>query len=335
LPEIVRRADRDITKLQPDSKGPVKGVPLDYFFDVEHLNQTLGTYCPQMKIHHSLNDLYNVPGLLDPIKLKAEEIGRDRVNGTVLAKPHAWGTQLQEYVDLRSPPSKRKYPIRLLLDTPALYTWPMAADMPEVERNFGRILRIRTDARRLAASGLFNMGRKFKLNLDPRIGYHPGSFVGVHLRTERDVAGKFPVYTTQAAYYLSYLVQAKAPVAFLATGATPENITAFTERAHDFNVTVVTKKDILEGDELKLLENLSWDQRALVDYEIMLRAGLLTGTSESAFAWNLALRRAYAFGKGPEYVPESDLQSIQWRDKYTTLYGRNEKANAMKATIWP
>jgi hypothetical protein len=340
LPEIVRRDSRDLKKVAPDSHGPIKGEPLDYFFDTDYLVQTLGTHCPQMKVHRSLDDLWNVYGLLDPVTIRVSEGGVPTVNGSVLAKPHSWGRQLHQYLDQKKPLATRRYPLRVHLEIPALYTWPAAADLPDVARNFGRLLRVRTDARRLAASVLFSLSRRFRLRLDPRVGHQPAtaSFVGVHLRTEDDIAGdpQFPAYVTQAAYYFNYLVTSKASVAYLATGATAENVTSFADRARDFNVTVVTKKDILDGAELAQLEAMSWDQRALVDYEVMLRAGLVTGTSVSGFAWNLAVRRSYAFGKGPEKVPAADSPNLQWKDDYTALWGSpNVRAEAMRLATWP
>jgi hypothetical protein len=334
LPEIVRRSENDIAKIIPDSKGPISGVPLDYFFDVDYLKRVLSTHCPQMKVYSSLNDLYNVPGL-DPIRFGVLDIMEDFVNESVIAKPHEWSKKFNVFLDSKSPPAKRRYPIRVQMES-TQYNWPTSADLPAVERNFGHILRVRKDARELAASALFNLCKKFNLNLDPQQGYHPKSFVGVHLRTEEDVTpDKFPPYVEQASYFLNYMVQAKSPVGYLASGATAENITAFAERAEEFNITVVTKQDILDGAELQQLEKFTWDQRALVDYEIMLRAGLVTGVSQSNFAWNLALRRAYAFGLGPDYVPGASSDKIQWQDKYSTLFGRNPKANAYRATIWP
>jgi hypothetical protein len=127
LPEIVRRSDKDVTKI---SWAPTQGEPLGYFFDVEYLNHTLAMHCPQMKVHASLDDLYNVPGLLDPVKIKVLDIGREVHNGTVLTNPHVWHIRLQDYLNHQSPPAKRKYPMRIHLEEPALYSWPVSSDPP-------------------------------------------------------------------------------------------------------------------------------------------------------------------------------------------------------------
>nr|XP_036585191.1 alternative oxidase [Colletotrichum truncatum]KAF6795088.1 alternative oxidase [Colletotrichum truncatum] len=330
LPEIVPRSEDNLKDIV--SKP---AVPLDHFFDADHLHYVLSTYCPQLKVYNSFNDLYNVPQVANAIEFIIPDLNTDWVNGTVLANPKGWNQQFHTYLDRKSPPKDREWPLRVHLKH-TRWVWPTANDTAAVASSFGRILRIREDARRLAASALFSLALRFRLNIDPRTRYHPESFVGIHLRTDEDVSEGFPDYITQAADYFHFLSDANAPVAFLASGATPANITAFTRRAEDFNVKVVTKRDILDEEELKVLEGFTWDQRSLVDYEIMLRAGLVAGVSGSSFAWNLALRRSYAFGSGPTAVPHPIGSTIAWKDQFTTLYGKHEEhENAMRATIWP
>ncbi|EOO02074.1 putative alternative oxidase protein [Phaeoacremonium minimum UCRPA7] len=334
FPDIVRRSDTDITKLNPHPIGPPKGIPMDYFFDFNHLNQSLAAFCPQMKVYRSLNDLYDVPSVLQAETVALHELTENFVNGTIIEYPDRIRRQFYEHLEELKPAKNRIYPMRVHLAKTA-FAWPTAYDDPGFTKNFGRILRIREDIRLLAASGLYNMQKRFNLNLDPRNGIKRDSFIGVHLRTEKDVAGEFPPYETQAAYYLNYLAQNHIPVVYLATGATEENVTAFAERAQEFGATSVLKRDILDAPELALLDTFSWDQRALIDYEIMLRAGLITGTSESVFAWNLAMRRKNAYGSSGESKPLNPELSIQWQDQYSTIFGDAEKSPVYKATIWP
>ncbi|GKT55286.1 alternative oxidase [Colletotrichum tofieldiae] len=329
LPQIVSRSEDDIKAVNGRS-----GVPLDYYFDVDHLHHVLTTYCPQMKVYGSMNDLYNVPEATDALQFSISDTTDDWVNGTVMANPHRWHQKFHDFIDERLPVKGRSTPFRVHLKR-TQWTWPTATDKAPVTLAFGRMLRIRSDARRLAGSALFTLGSRFGLNLDPRTRYHPASFVGIHLRTEENIDDKYPDYPTQAANYLHYLSESKTNIAFLATGATEDNITAFVERGQDFDVTVVTKLDILDDEEQKVLEKLSWDQRGLVDYEIMLRASRVASVSASAFAWDLALRRSYAFGKG---LTGLDLQypgRIAWKDDYTVLYGKHDNAAAFASTIWP
>jgi len=334
LPEIVRRSETDISKVLPNGGGPRRGVSMDYFFDRQHLNNTLSEYCPQMKLHSSINDFYDSPSMLVPVQLSIPSLSMETVNGTVLAKPQQLGKHIEDFLEEKSPGKKRKYPFRVHLFH-TQFVFPTGYDAPDFAANFGRILRIRRDARELAGSAVFNIHKMFDLNLDPRNGIKNESFLGVHLRTESDVEGKFADYETQAANYLAYMTANHMKVVFLATGATGDNITAFAERAKDFGATVVMKKDVLEGEDLDTFNRFSWDQRALVDYEIMLRAGLVAGTAESSFAWNLALRRKHAYGVSESSQPKGTGGSVQWHDRYSIIFGKTTEGEAMQLTIWP
>ncbi|CCF40280.1 hypothetical protein CH063_10893 [Colletotrichum higginsianum] len=329
LPEIIPRSEDDIKSINGRP-----GVTLDYYFDMDHLRNVLTTYCPQMRVYESMDDLYNVPEAISALQFSIGDTNKNWLYGNVMAEPENWHQQFHKFLDEKLPVKERTNPFRVHLQR-TQWMWPTAKDKAPVASSFGRMLRIRPDARRLAASALFTLGSRFRLNLDPRTRYHPSSFVGVHLRTEENVDDKYPDYTTQAANYFHCLSESQSHIAFLATGATQDNITAFVDRAADFNVTVVTKLDILDVEEKTALGKLSWDQQGLVDYEIMLRAGLVAGVSASGFAWNLALRRSYAFGEGPRKSPSSTAETIAWKDDYTILYGKHDNAFGMKSTIWP
>jgi hypothetical protein len=84
------------------------------------------------------------------------------------------------------------------------------------------------------------------------------------------------------------------------------------------------------------LRHLTWDQRALVDYEIMLRCGRMLGLSDSAFSWSIARKRANAYRSyGGEAPPVEQRGDIQWQDQYSTLFGRSDFGEVFRATIWP
>ncbi|KAK1978761.1 hypothetical protein LZ30DRAFT_598422 [Colletotrichum cereale] len=329
LPRIISRSEDDIKVVNGRA-----GLPLDYYFDTDHLHHVLATYCPQMKVYESLDDLYDVPEASSALQFTIADTNSEWVNGTVMAAPQRWYQSFHSFIDEKVPVEDRTNPFRVHLQR-TQWTWQIAEDRRSLASSFGRMLRIRPDARRLAASALFTLASRFRLNLDPRSQYHQESFVGIHLRTEENIDDKYPDYPSQAANYLVYMSESGSKIAFLATGATKNNITAFVKRAQDFNITVVTKLDILDEEEQGVLGKLTWDQRSLVDYEIMLRAGLVGGVSASAFAWNLALRRSYAFGKGPAGTEPASTGGVAWHDDYTTLYGQNVNAFAMAATIWP
>ncbi|KAK0734002.1 hypothetical protein B0T26DRAFT_633050 [Lasiosphaeria miniovina] len=336
VPRIVKRDEKDIAVLMPNVGGPQRGHPIDYLFKFEHLNQTLAACCPQMKVYRSMDDLYNVPQVMKGHPISLYDIHASLANGSVIDDMPSLGQQIKKYIDEVAPTDNRVYPIRFNL---AVTKWAFqtAYDGPAFAGSFGRLLRAHEDARRLAAAALYNLSKGFGFNLDPRKGIKESTFVGAHLRTETDVDSLVPDYESQAAYLLDFIVNSRVRVVFLATGATEEQTTAFVARARDFNVTVVLKKDILHGDDLALLDRLSWDQRALVDYEIMLRAGLMAGPSESGYAWNLALRRRAISGGAPNNSSAFPVSSarVQYHDRLSTIFGRSERGSVFMQTIWP
>jgi hypothetical protein len=339
LPGIIKRDDRNIAWTTLNTKAAIHGEDMDYFFDMEHFNATMATYCPQLRLHRSINDLWEIPSLLQSTKFSLPEANITLVNATVIADPSSVQSKLKAFVNTKSPPHLRKNPVHFKLKL-TYWTWPTQSDGTSFARHFGRILRIRPDARRTAASALFNLHKRYYLGIDPRLGLQNDSFVGVHLRTEVDTLRsktKFPTYEEQAAYYLDYAVQSKAPVVYLATGASGENITSFIDRARDFDIAVVLKHDILDHADVKVLDKFTYDQKALVDYEIMLRAGQMTGISESSFAWNLAMRRRNAYmTEGVNALEATKTGTFtQWRDRFSTIFGRSEDGHVMQTTIWP
>lgn len=155
-------------------------------------------------------------------------------------------------------------------------------------------------------------------------------------------------------------------IVYLATGltATDTDVQHFRTRAAQVNATVLLKRDLLDTSEIAVLNHLTWDQRALVDYEMLLRAETVLGIVESSFSWNVALRRAQAYGGGdsigtgeafdngdtseadraafaakPGTVadPVTGLKAplIMWRDRWSWLFGKVDRAVSMYLATWP
>lgn len=378
LPRITRRSPADIANLHGEQQA--KGQPIDYMFSSEHLLTSLQSSCPQMRVYRSLDDLYDKPSLLKPFVVSMGMLtdGVEFLNGTqtsILMHPQNVTRRFDELYELELPLEKRHYPVRVDLQE-TVFAWPAHHDGEAFRRDFGRLLRVRDDVRLLAGSGLWELAHRFGLQLDPRrgIAHNPAQdrnprFVGAHLRTEKDVAlsparegdpsgGQdprpvFPGYDAQAGYFLDYLASSEVPgrVVYLATGLHGEDsdVRRFAAKVNELGATVVTKRDILAPGEVAALNNrLTWDQRSLVDYEIMLRAGFVLGIVESSFAWNLALRRGNAYGGGSngvgaEYggfmeVPSMDPRkpgTMMWQDRYSKLFGDSDRAVSMYYGMWP
>lgn len=165
------------------------------------------------------------------------------------------------------------------------------------------MLRFREDVRRLAATVLYAMDKQFAMGFDPDLpGVRPGLFYGAHLRTAADAkAAGWTPYARQAENYLTHARHKELSTIYLATG-NQEDAKTFTETAANLSISVTTKEELLAGKrfqrELTEMNSLTWDQRGLIDYEVLLRSSVFGGTHESSFDWNVAMRRHVVVGNG-------------------------------------
>ncbi|KAK4454658.1 Ppx/GppA phosphatase family-domain-containing protein [Podospora aff. communis PSN243] len=341
-PRIVKR--QDVTIPAPwNGGGPIRGDPIDYFFDLAFLSRSLVQSCPELKLHPSIDDLWDVPSLQQPYPISLAKTHTEFVRGVIINDTSLLADQIRTYVNKVSPPEKRTRPVRFHL---AITNWafPTSPEDIHLTHQFGRILLIRKDIRRLSAAVLFALSRRYHLDIDPHDNlqsHNSNSFVGVHLRTEQDAKYTLPPFDLQAADLLEYLTSSNAKVAYLATGTTQEEVSQLIGMAMEVNVTVVRKEDLLEGEELRALETLTWDQKALVDYGVMLRAGAMAGPGGSSFAWELALRRERAAGGEGAWARNGTGEGVEmtWSDGLSTLFkaeGMGERATMTPiGALWP
>ncbi|SPN96782.1 uncharacterized protein DNG_00302 [Cephalotrichum gorgonifer] len=338
LPHIVKRNDGDF-RLRRRATAPSDGVPLDYMFDAGHIHEILAAHCPRVEVHSTIADFHDVPTMLTPLDMEVSDVykGDDLTANSVIAHPEDFKFAVWKHIDRKSPQEGRHYPLRLRLKFPTPL-FPVYNDSAQTARELGSVIRVRPDARRLAGSALFALSQRFGIAIDPRSSLAPSedSFIGVHLRIEKDSKKEFPDYVVQAAAAFDFITATSVKTVFLATGGSAADVERFTARARDFGVTVVTKESLLEGEELAQLRGMTYDQQALVDYEVMKRAGKVVGRSQSKFSWDLAIARAAAYGDVPVVDAPEPEGSVTWEDRFTTLFGdmRPSRGGVLHST-WP
>jgi len=92
-------------------------------------------------------------------------------------------------------------------------------DDPHLVANFGRLLRIRDDARILAASVLWALEEKHRLGIQPELRVQRGAFYGTHLRTAADAkAAGWTPYSIQSQNYFSQASKHNVPVIYVVGG---------------------------------------------------------------------------------------------------------------------
>jgi hypothetical protein len=111
-------------------------------------------------------------------------------------------------------------------------------------------------------------------------------------------------------------------------------------------------------NELKQLQNLSWDLQSLVDCEVLLRATNFGGTWESSFSWNVAMKRHVIVGRGTwKGLGERQARTLfrgrgehaahqsaaggplvdeeSFHDALSTVFGSKDEAKMFELSMWP
>lgn len=116
-------------------------------------------------------------------------------------------------------------------------------------------------------------------------------YFAAHLRTEQDTKGHFNTFEVQANKYFKLASARGFKVMYVASGNVGEVAKLREQALRDFAMTVVTKADLLGGEDREAMRELSWDQQGMIDYEILLKAGYFAGVGVSSFFYNAALKR--------------------------------------------
>jgi hypothetical protein len=308
-------------------------------FDTQHFLDSLRLSCPSLKIYKSKSDIKNFEDASHPISLLPESlamVGGD-IPRTGLPHPSAWRSEFYTWLEQYSAPTVTG---PIIVDLGRSYLqYPIYSDGAGFALSFGNILKFRSDVRLLATKVLRNMARAFDFELDLTQPTIPNAFFGVHLRTEKDAVEAWPVdnwkygrYDVQSKLYLEQAPRSNASVIYVSSGNLSEVIKFGRDAEadpHHFSVT--TKWNLLHKDDLLKLKRLEWDQQALVDFLVILKASDFAGIAHSCFAWNVALKRhMYAEKKGLLEGPQ------MLSDELSQIYGKiASEYKEYPSCLWP
>ncbi|CZT43304.1 uncharacterized protein RSE6_03316 [Rhynchosporium secalis] len=230
--------------------------------------------------------------------------------------------------------------------TASMDYFPICHDSVGFADAFGNLLPLRRDIHRLAATALYRLHTIYGVQIDPSVAttsVFADSFIGIHLRTAKDILSYWLGYEDQASYYIQrinaspYLTS--LPIVFVASG-NATSISDFSALQEDSLVQpkhVLTKHDLLSGDDAVELAGLTWDQQALIDYLILSRSGFFMGMADSSFAWTIAVTRRKETSAGTCAFPKgwwkSKLLGTAIRDDYSDLLGKH--GYGWEDKMWP
>jgi hypothetical protein len=275
------------------------------------------------------------------------------LHGYTIAHPHEWRSRFDRWLGKEVGRPSAEEPMMITLDH-AFLLWPILSDPPALVRTFGRVLRSPLRMRRLATRVLCALSARCALPIDPSIGLAVSGYFGVHLRTDADAAAVgWAGYDQQASACLKAARTTNSTLIYAASGD-PEHLAQLTSDAMEqHGITVMTKSELLRGEDLEELKAMSWDQQALVDYEVLLRSSFFAGLQQSSFSYNIAVRRHSTLMSQSvgQWWRDEDLDPNQrpwWNEKessssgnenphdlLSTLLGDREAGYMFESTIWP
>jgi hypothetical protein len=328
LPRIQQRSEDDLANIFTTGFQP-----FDYFFDEDHFRNTIGTHCPQMKIYNTTED---IPHAEDRLKIKEfypKDLGDlDGCDGRGVNRHlDMFRPKFDNWLNTTQQTPNATHPVTIRFKWATFFEWPIYRDGPEFAATFGDILRLRKDIQALAAKALTEMSSF--VGVKPNGKTLEAPYLGVHLRTESDALGFWPNFNEQSNGYLAQADKRGIKHAYLACGNATEG-KRFADKAWEKSkLNVTTKLDLLRGEDLKQLTDLSWDQQALVDFLILSKSTHFTGCSFSSFTMNIAFKR---------HLMTGGIQTRPWKspgDEFSTLIGRFESWYGdwmfMYECMWP
>lgn len=309
--------------LNEDYGGLVAGntTGLDHLFDVDHFTKSLELSCPQLQLYGHASDVKGVGH--EPVSLAPETLLR--TGGATYASDwrDALSKWLTKYIS-----ADTEGPVIISLSRSYLH-YPIHSDDEKFALHFGKILRIRSDARHLATTAFFELKHNFA-----KLG-----FLAAYLDTapnpdrltkeDQDYAR----YEKQSQLYLDYAVANNISTIYIASSRGID-IPRFVLDATTKNIIVKGKFDLLSGTDLETLKDMTTIQREMVDYLIMATALVKThipafiGVGFSSFCWNIALKR---FGREVG-VPSDPGQLLH--DGFNVLYGKAGERSAFQESMW-
>ncbi|CAK7207234.1 inducible alternative oxidase 2 [Sporothrix eucalyptigena] len=345
LPTLGVRSTEDLL----DLGGKDNAISISALFDVDHFLDSWGQVCPQMRAVVSDSDIPNLPAADTSPHLAPNRVKAFRMSLHILLDPTGWREAFDVWLGKAMGPDRKlsaTTPFRVWQNK-VMFQWnrKAAQNSPDFNTAFARLFRYPDETRRLAASVLWQLEHKLGRHIvpdavldakTPGIANHlepgriePGTYLGCHLRVADDaVRVQWPGYDAQAPGYIAEAVSRNLSAIYLATGS-KEHRERFRQDAAASGIQVFTKEDLLEDADLEALQTLSWDQQALIDFDVLIRSAYFYGFLRSSFSWAVTIRRSSL----PEAGEAVRLPRDEFRDNLSAIQGRNTRINPW--AVWP
>jgi hypothetical protein len=306
-------------------------LPVSYLFDSDHFYDTLAKDCPQLHIVDQNDPSYNIRPKSEAHEVPVKKLTPTKWD-TILDDPSQWRPALDRYVeaivaqDNLSQPTG-EHPIRLILDDVA-FAWPVRYDSDEFRSAFGFLAVSPRHIRELSARALYNLYTRLGITTQSPGRPSRAAFLGAHVRTEADAQVEgWTSFDEQAALIREQVEAHSLDTVYVATGKASDaerlrmalaHVAVRVNDTHTVTPRVLQKWDILDESDVMVLDELTWDQLALVDLDIMLRASYFVGIWQSSWSWTIALRR-HAWSAMDPY--DYAAHPVTFQDEYGVIVG--------------
>ena len=346
LPYLGARADNLI-----DLGGEDQSVELSYLFDVSYFLDSWKLACPQIRAVVSDLEVPNLPSSASSPHLSPSIVKNFEMRNYLIVDPTGWREAFDVWMAKNAEfnTTSAEKPVRVWQEL-VLAQWNREVHPPEFVNSFPRLFRYPVQTRRLAASALWSLEKKLgrpvvadaiilssapslssKVNSLGPYRLAPHGFLGAHLRVAADAAtAGWPGYEAQAPFYLAEAKRLNLTTIYLATGSA-EHRERFRVDAAREGLSVIVKEDLLDREELAELQNLTWDQQALVDFDVLMHSTWFYGFVRSSFSWSLAMRRGTLPEAGTSNATE--MSEDEYRDNLSAIVGRYDNINP--EGLWP
>ena len=255
LPRIAARYDKDIINFD-------HWEDYDFLFDMDMLRATLMQECPQLRLYdtyYQVEEQHNSTGLgfthyeVGTFKRHIDDIVRDR-NHTSNKTLVVWENE-------------------------PLFGWNFFKENKRIHRSLYRAVNFRKDLLVIASEV---------------VSLLPPRFVAIHLRNELDTIAYN--YTSQVTPLLDMMKNNFTDIdtIYVAVG-TPKIEEKFRADMKTHGYNVISKLSLLNSqkktDLLDRVNKLPFDQRGVIDFQVLLRAEYFFGVGISSFAYGVAYER--------------------------------------------
>jgi hypothetical protein len=312
--------------LKEDYGGLLAGntTHLDHLFDAEHFAVSLDLSCPQLRLYMGVSGVKGFEHAHGPIPLSPDSLASTTSEGYASEWREGLYKWLTKYISVDT-----EGPVIISLSRTYL-RYPIHSDDDNFAQHFGKILKIRSDARNLATTALLKLLRSLDLKHSTKLG-----FLAAYLSTAPDPDRltkedqHYALYETQSELYLDYATHANISVIYVASNQGTD-VPRFLVDAKARKIKVKTKFDLLEGRDLEDLQDMTTIQREMVDYLVMMNAATFLGVGYSGISWKEALRR-----HGVRKIESPSDPAQQFNDGLSVIYGKAGGHSGFLESMWP